>query len=135
MSNTYFFSTEGYSPQLPVRCREIRRLKSANNREAFLYKCEHAVDRYGTDYLVFVPKHQGKTLANVDAQPLYVYVIDGRPYKNKKTIDLSPGHKMVWDWGGISTSLDTAAQLQVSAEDVRASNDVLSKQGFDDQPG
>lgn len=114
----YFFSTEGYSPELPVLCRTIKKLNATNDREALLVECSEKIKDYGTKYLVLVPKETDIYFSNLQENPIFVYVINGSEYKDKDFIDLSPNEKIVMDWGGVSVSLGVANKWQVSKEDA-----------------
>jgi len=123
----YLFSTEGSSPDLPVKCRFVKRLDTGGPREAILTKCDKKVRRYGTDDLVLVPKHQGRSLFDEDADFVGVYIVDARVVSEGDQIDLSAGSEIVMDWGGISRSRRIAEKYQVNLDDVVASNEALKK--------
>jgi hypothetical protein len=104
----FFFSTEGWSSELPLKCHFVKQLKTKNQREAILVKCEEKITRYGTNYLVLVPKHIASSFFQIDGQPVFAYVIHGSQYINSDEIDLSLNNKMILDWGGVAVSYEKA---------------------------
>lgn len=116
--NLFFFSTEGYSPELPVECEFVRRLRATNDREAILIKCSKKIKAYNSKYLVLVPKHKGVSLLGLSEDPVFTYVLNGAEYKDMDDIDLSPGHKIIIDWGGVTTSLSEALKWQVRRDEI-----------------
>lgn len=114
----YYFSTEGFSPELPVKATFVRHLKNKKNREVILVKCKRKISLYKSEYLVLVPKHKGDSLFSLsDSDQIFTYVISGKDYTKVDFIDLKQGSKMVLDWGGISYSLDIANKWQVKETD------------------
>ena len=117
----FFFSTEGFSPEFPVKGHFLKSLRNKKNRETGLFECEHKIWRYDDiKYLVLVPKHFGIGLNDTDneSDPIFVYVLDGTEYVNKNEIGLSPGHKIIMDWGGLTGSLDKAREWQFGANEL-----------------
>lgn len=125
----WFFSTEGFSTDLPVQCRFIRTLQTKNNREAILVDCKGKIASYGTKYLVLVPKHEGVSFFHIvtEEDAVFAYVLNGSSYVDRNAIDLSAEAKLVIDWGGITGSRERAGEWQVSIRDVQTSRRDMQK--------
>jgi len=113
----FYFSTEGYSPELPVRAKFLKKLNAKNNREAILVKCDREIAVYKTNYLVFVPKLAGTSFFSMNSnEPVFAYVIDGSGYIEQDFIDLSKGSKIIIDLGGVALSSELASKWQVRTD-------------------
>ncbi len=109
----YFFSTEGYSTDLPIKARFVKRLATNNDREAILIKCEKKIKTYGTEYFVLVPRHQGMSFYDLgNNEQIFAHVLDGRNKSTETSIDLSGGSKLIIDIGGISFDAKVADRWQ-----------------------
>ncbi len=115
----YFFSTEGFAPELPVEATFVKHMKNKKNREAILIRCDRKVSLYKSEYLILVPKHKGDSFLSLnDSDQIFTYVINGMEYREEDYIDLMQGSKIVLDWGGISYSLDIANKWQVKETEM-----------------
>lgn len=109
----YYFSTEGYSSELPIQVVVLKKLKTKEGREAILVECKKTIKDYGTKYLVLIPKQLNDSYMDLDeSKAIYSFVINGSKYVDSETIDLAGGSKMIIDWGGICLSYEIAKKMQ-----------------------
>jgi len=109
----YYFSTEGYSKELPIKCTYVKTLITANNREAVLLDCHKNIKDYKTRYLVIVPRDISTSLFDLeDCDQVFVYVLDGTDYIDRDTIDLAVQRNNILDIGGVAISEDVALKWQ-----------------------
>lgn len=110
----YYFSTECFSPELPVHFHFVKTLKALQNREVVLIECERKVSNFKTKLLVIIPRNDNESLFNVEKyDQIFVYVLDGKAFVNRESIDLSKLKNKILDIGGITSSHEKATMWQV----------------------
>lgn len=117
-THMYFFSTEGYSKELPCEVKLVRVLANKNSREALLVESERYLSLYHTKFLVLVPRHEGMSLLKLpDDEPVFAHVVNGADYITKESIDLSEGNKLLIDIGGLASRRSVAEVWQPKKAD------------------
>lgn len=114
----YYFSTECFSPELPVLCGATKSIKSREGREVVLVECDRKIKSYKTKFLLLVPRNQNESISDISKyDQIFVYVLDGKNFVDKVDIDLSKMKNCILDIGGISNSYEKALVWQVKESD------------------
>lgn len=119
-SKFFYFSVDSYTAGLQCEARYVKNLRATTNaaREVILVECDRDIPGYRSRYLVLIPRQQGATFANLhESDPVFAHVLDGADFVQATEIDLSRGSELIVDVGGISASVASAKQWQVSAEE------------------